>query len=98
MKHTINGRIVGHKLFTPDKKNPKHEMVKVELSLAPVGDAKCEKNSTATLLVDEKSAHNFPLKGYVRVVVEDTQQVLPLARASAARRKEREAKAELDLQ
>lgn len=88
MKTSINGRVVGHRLFAPDPKNPGLEMMRVELELAPLGTAATEKNSKGVIAMSLEAAERFPLRRYVRITIEDTQQVLPLARAANGKARE----------
>lgn len=88
MKRTINGRVVGHRLFMPDPKQPDLELVKIELAVAPIGTEASERNSRCILIATEAIAEDFPLGAGARITIEDTQQVLPLARANAKRKKE----------
>jgi hypothetical protein len=90
---THNARIVGQRLFTPDPKNhPNLELMKLELDIQPAGGAATDKNSKGYLIVNLESAEQFPLRSYLRITVEDSQQVLPLGGATAARKRDREAK------
>lgn len=91
MRKDTNGRVESHQLWTPDpKKEPGVELVRVGLSLAPIGTSATDKNSKAILVMSKEAAQSYPLGCFVRIFVEDTQQVLPLARANAGKKRERD--------
>jgi len=90
MRKSINARIVGHRLFTPDPKNaPKVELLRVEVEFAPLKEGSTDKNSKGVLLAPKDQKEDLQLGQYLRISIEDTQQVLPLARAGKEKAKER---------
>lgn len=96
MKHVIHGRVVGHRLFAPDPKS-EIELVRIAIVLEPLGTTATEKNSRCELVIDPKMLDQFRLKQHLRLTLEDTQQVLPLAHANAARARDRKAREDDDL-
>lgn len=91
MRKSINARVVGHRLFVPDPKNaPKVELVKIAIEFAPLNEAATVKNSAGTLIAPREALEHFAIGTYLRVSIEDTQQVLPLARAQHKAKKVRE--------
>lgn len=89
MKHTINGKVTGHKLFHPDPKdNPTLELLRVEVDIAPVGKAfehANGKKSTAVLILHLDDIKGFELGRPVGLTIADTQQRLALEDRAAHR-------------
>jgi hypothetical protein len=77
MKQTFNARIVGHDIFTPDSKSPSFQLARVKLEVAP-GSEQTEKLTKAALVVEIERLDEYPLRGYIRITLEDSQQELDL--------------------
>lgn len=79
MKVEFKGKIIGFEVFTPDAKTPSREAVRVKLQIAPTNSF-LGKPSKGVLTIDEKELPKFPLKGYLTITVQDSQQVLDFSR------------------
>ena len=85
MKAEFKAKIVGHELFTPDKDTPNREAVRVKLQIAPTGaggatTALLGKPTKGVLTIEEKDLPKFPLRGYLSITVQDSQQTLDFQR------------------
>jgi len=81
MKATFNARIVGHEVFTPDKKEPTFQLLRVKLEIAP-GSERTDKPTRCALAVQLERKEEYPLLGFIRIALEDSQQVLDLKGAN----------------
>lgn len=78
MKMEFNAKIVGHELFVPDKDEPKKFGVRVKLQCASTAIG-LGKPTKAVIPIEEKKLGQYPIGTYLRITVEDSQQVLNLA-------------------
>jgi len=89
MKHVINGKVIGHRLFHPDPKDhPSLELLMVEIELGAVGKAFAHakgKKSSAKLIVHLEEAKGLDLGDFVQITVSDSQQKLALQDRAAHR-------------
>jgi hypothetical protein len=77
MKQTFNARIVGHEIFTPDTKEPTFQLARVKFEIQP-GSERMQKTTKGVLAIQLERLDEYPLRGFFRITLEDSQQVLDL--------------------
>jgi hypothetical protein len=78
MKMEFNAKIVAYELFMPDPEEPKRMGIRVKLQAASIKSL-LGKPTKAVLPIDFDDREQFPLNGYVRISVVDTQQEMAFA-------------------
>ena len=73
MKKEYTAKIVGHELFKPDPEKPDYEAIRLQLQIASLTPM-LGKPTRGVLVIEEKELAEYPLRRFLRITVEDSQQ------------------------
>jgi hypothetical protein len=78
MKLEFNAEIVGHEVFRPDPDDRKHKAIRLKLQVASMTPA-LGKPTRGVLPIAFEDCADFPLGGFLRITVVETQQEMEFA-------------------